>query len=100
MKPPLRSAIRQQRKITLSYRDLREASSERTVWPFALGYFEQVRVLVAWCELRQDFRHFRVDRISQLTLEQTGYPRSRAILLKEWRATQQIPQPKFIADRN
>ncbi|WP_429066705.1 helix-turn-helix transcriptional regulator [Aeromonas bestiarum] len=97
---PLRSAIRQQRKVTLSYRDLRDASSERTVWPFALGYFEQVRVLVAWCELRQDFRHFRVDRISRLKLEEIGYPRSRAILLKEWRATQQIPQPQFIADRN
>ena len=39
-------------------------------------------------------------RISRLTLEEIGYPRSRAILLKEWRATQQIPQPQFIADRN
>lgn len=44
---PLRSAIRQQRKVTLLYRDLKDEASERTVWPFALGYFEQVRVLVA-----------------------------------------------------
>ena len=40
---PLRSAIRQQRKVTLIYRDLKDETSERTVWPFALGYFEQVR---------------------------------------------------------
>ena len=97
---PLRSAIRKQRKVTLSYRDLKEELSERTVWPFALGYFEQVRVLVAWCELRQGFRHFRVDRIAWMQLEDNPYPKSRESLLKEWRATQQIPQPKFIADRN
>lgn len=86
--------------MTLSYRDLKEELSERTVWPFALGYFEQVRVLVAWCELRQGFRHFRVDRIAWMQLEDNRYPKSRESLLKEWRATQQIPQPKFIADRN
>lgn len=96
----LRSAIRQQRKVTLGYRDLKEALSERTVWPFALGYFDKVRVLMAWCELRQDFRHFRVDRIDHLQLEASPYPRSPALLLKEWRAIQQIPQPGFIADRN
>ncbi|MBL0562473.1 helix-turn-helix transcriptional regulator [Aeromonas hydrophila] len=97
---PLRSAIRQQRKVTLSYRDLKEESSERTVWPCALGYFDQVRVLVAWCELRQDFRHFRVDRISAMRLEAEPYPGNRERLLKEWRDSQQIPQPRFIADRN
>lgn len=96
----LRSAIRQQRKVTLSYRDLKEECSKRTVWPFALGYFDKVRVLIAWCELRQDFRHFRVDRIDHLQLEVNPYPRSPALLLKEWRASQRIPQPEFIADRN
>ncbi|MNE79191.1 hypothetical protein D3C80_1756560 [compost metagenome] len=55
---------------------------------------------MAWCELRQGFRHFRVDRIDHLQLEVDPYPRSPALLLKEWRASQQIPQPKFIADRN
>lgn len=96
----LRGAIRQQRKVTLSYRDLKEIGSERTVWPFALGYFDKVRVLMAWCELRQGFRHFRVDRIDRMQLEEARYPRSREQLLKEWRASQQIPQPGFIADRN
>ncbi len=97
---PLRSAIRRQRKVTLSYRDLKEETSERTVWPFALGYFEQVRVLVTWCELRQGFRHFRVDRITRMQPEESRYPKSRESLLKAWRTTQQIPQPRFIADRN
>ena len=97
---PLRSAIRQQRKVTLIYRDLKDETSERTVWPFALGYFEQVRVLVAWCELRQGVRHFRGERITRMQPQDCRYPKSRESLLKVWRATQQIPQPKFIADRN
>ena len=44
--------------------------------------------------------HFRVDRIARMQQEDNRYPKSRESLLKEWRATQQIPQPKFIADRN
>ncbi|MEI9851700.1 MAG: WYL domain-containing protein [Sphingomonas sp.] len=50
--------------MTLSYRDETGAASERVVWPFALAFFDKVRVLLGWCELRQDFRHFRTDRIA------------------------------------
>ena len=37
--------------------------SERTIWPVFLGCAETVRLRTAWCELRQDFRHFRTDRV-------------------------------------
>jgi predicted DNA-binding transcriptional regulator YafY len=81
----IRLAIRQEQKLRIEYRsnDLRE--STRTIWPFMLGFFERVRVVAAWCELRQDYRHFRVDRI--LSMDQAGarYPRRRAVMLKEWR---------------
>ena len=33
------------------------------MWPVILGYAETSRLLVAWCELRQSFRHFRTDRM-------------------------------------
>lgn len=59
----VRQAIREARKIRLSYCDVRGDRSERTVWPVIVGYFDQARVLAAWCELRQEFRHFRTDRI-------------------------------------
>jgi predicted DNA-binding transcriptional regulator YafY len=52
-----------------------------------MGYFEEARVLVAWCETRKEFRHFRTDRISQLAELSQRYPRRRGALLKEWRAT-------------
>ena len=59
----LRSAIRESRKLRLRYRSEASEETERTVWPVILGYAETNRVLVAWCELRQSFRHFRTDRI-------------------------------------
>lgn len=56
--------IREGRKIRIRYRTAEAAeASERTVWPVIIGYAETVRLLAAWCERRQAFRHFRTDRI-------------------------------------
>jgi len=86
----IRQAIRAERKLAISYRDGHAAASRRTIWPFALAFFDRVRVVVAWCELRQAFRHFRTDRISALTLTDTRYPRRRQVLLREWRVAEGI----------
>ena len=87
----IRRAIRSERKLAITYRDLQETGTERTIWPFALAFFDRVRVVVAWCELRQAFRHFRADRIVALTPSETRYPRRRQALLKEWREIEGIP---------
>jgi len=58
-----RAAIRGGRKIRIRYRDEQSRETERTIWPTMIGYAETVRLLAAWCELRQDFRHFRTDRV-------------------------------------
>jgi predicted DNA-binding transcriptional regulator YafY len=58
-----RAWIRAGRKIRIRYRDQHDEDSQRTIWPVIIGYAETVRLLAAWCELRQDFRHFRTDRI-------------------------------------
>jgi predicted DNA-binding transcriptional regulator YafY len=89
--PAIRKAIRTERILELTYGDERGAVSVRRVWPFALTYLEQVRVMVAWCELRQDFRHFRTDRIIEMAPSEVRYPRRRDALLKEWREQQGIP---------
>ena len=83
--PVLRQAIRRERKLAIRYRDAEDRESARTIWPFALGFFEQVRVLVAWCELREDIRHFRVDRLVSVETGSERYPRRRASLIKQWR---------------
>lgn len=86
----LRKAIRNEHKVELHYLDNDGRDSRRTVWPFALGFFEEVRVLAAWCELRQDFRHFRTDRIAEAAMLDNRYPRRRQALLKDWRAVNGI----------
>jgi predicted DNA-binding transcriptional regulator YafY len=86
----LRQAIRIEHKVEIRYRDADGRDSLRTVWPFALGFFDRARVLVAWCELRQAIRHFRTDRIVSLSLSGERYPRRRQALMKEWREQQGI----------
>lgn len=88
----LRRAIRTERKVRIAYADARGRRTERTVWPFALGFFERVRVLVAWCEMRQESRHFRVDRIAWAEAVGERYPRRRRVLLAQWRAREGIPE--------
>jgi hypothetical protein len=55
--------IRSGRKMRIRYRNQEMQESERTISPVILGYAETVRLLIAWCELRQGFRHFRTDRV-------------------------------------
>jgi len=86
----VRKSIRTERKLAITYHDKAGAPSQRTIWPFALGFFDRVRVVVAWCELREGFRHFRADRISRLTATDTRYPRRRQALLKAWREAEGI----------
>ena len=62
----LRQATEARQKLHIGYRDLKEASSQRTVRPLGCFFWGQVWTLAAWCEARQDFRSFRVDRIDTM----------------------------------
>jgi predicted DNA-binding transcriptional regulator YafY len=88
----IRHAIRREYKLQMTYVDVKGDESERLIWPLALGFFEEVHVIVAWCELRLDFRHFRTDRIAKLTPLKTRYPQGRQTLLKKWRDIHNIPE--------
>ncbi|WP_119258883.1 helix-turn-helix transcriptional regulator [Shinella zoogloeoides] len=88
----IRAAIRRERKLRLSYCDAAGVRSERVVWPVALGYFEETRMLVAWCEWRQGYRHFRTERMAAIALLEERFPRRRAAMLKEWRETDAGPR--------
>lgn len=81
----IRRAIRTEHKLDIQYLDQHGNTSQRVIWPCALGFFDRVRVIVAWCELRQEFRHFRTDRIAQLYVMEQNLPRRRQALLKEWK---------------
>jgi predicted DNA-binding transcriptional regulator YafY len=81
----LRSWIRQGRKIVLSYRDEAGRATDRTVWPVAIGFHDAVRLIAAWCELREDFRHFRTDRVAKASFLEERYPARPAALRGAWR---------------
>jgi predicted DNA-binding transcriptional regulator YafY len=88
----IREAIRSERKMLVTYADGEGSATRRTIWPFGLAFYDRVRVVVAWCELRAGYRHFRTDRIKTLKATSKRYPRRRAALLKEWRTLKGIPE--------
>jgi predicted DNA-binding transcriptional regulator YafY len=81
----VREAIRREQKVVIAYEDAEGRRTTRTIWPFAIGFFERARVVVAWCETRRGYRHFRLDRVARLERLATRYPRGRAALLADWR---------------
>lgn len=83
--PVLRRAIRQEHKLDIVYHALSGQQTDRRIWPVALGFFDRVRVLIAWCETRQALRHFRVDRLVSVQPRDEAYAQRRQALLKMWR---------------
>jgi predicted DNA-binding transcriptional regulator YafY len=81
----VRSAIHAQTKIMLGYRDESARETRRTIWPFAVSYWDTVRVVVAWCELRRGFRSFRTDRVVSADFLLERYPIPRTRLTAQWR---------------
>ena len=65
---PVRNAIANKRKLRVRYQSLADDTTERVIRPLALTCFGRVWLLSAWCELRNDFRHFRTDRVERLTV--------------------------------
>ena len=63
----IRECIRKKQFVHFDYLDLNDTSTQRTVRPLALTSFSPVWLLTGWCELRQAFRNFRIDRISGFT---------------------------------
>ncbi|WP_036627901.1 helix-turn-helix transcriptional regulator [Pantoea sp. AS-PWVM4] len=80
----IRAAIRDSKKLLLEYRSAEGKVSKRVVWPVVLGYDLTHCLLIAWCENKKDFRHFRTDRlISVVRLDEyTGM--DRTVLRARW----------------
>lgn len=70
----VRDAINTRTRMFLEYHDAGRETSERIVWPLTLAYWGRSWTLGAWCELRQDFRGFRIDRISVTRALRSTFP--------------------------
>jgi len=82
----LRSAIRETRKLAVAYVDEEGRRTQRTIWPIAMAYYVDVTLLGAWCELRNDFRNFRVDRILGSQLLDQRFEADSGKLMAQWLA--------------
>lgn len=89
---PIRGAIRHERKMWITYRDRNDVPTERTIWPITITFCARVRLLAAWCELREGYRHFRTDRIAGIAEVGERYPRRRQDLIREWREIEGLPE--------
>lgn len=81
----IRKAIRTQAKVKIEYQDELQKPSSRVIWPIAISYFDAQRLIVAWCELRVGFRHFRSDRVLVMTVLEEKYREPRLKLLAKWK---------------
>jgi predicted DNA-binding transcriptional regulator YafY len=80
----IRAAIRDEHKLRLDYGDEKGDRTRRVVWPFAIAYCAESTLVSAWCELRNDFRHFRADRILDCDTLDESFPVSGKELFARW----------------
>jgi predicted DNA-binding transcriptional regulator YafY len=80
----IRAAIRDERKLRLAYSDGKGDRTQRVVWPIAIAYYAEATLVSAWCELRDDFRHFRADRILDCDILSEKFPVRGKELFARW----------------
>lgn len=81
----IRTAIRNREKLSITYMDERENESERIIWPIYIAYMEEKRLIASWCELREDFRAFRTDRIKDGYIVDQPIPLRHDLLWQQWK---------------
>jgi predicted DNA-binding transcriptional regulator YafY len=83
----VRDAINRRRRLFLDYRDADGESTERIVWPLTLAYWGPTWSLGAYCELRNAFRNFRIDRMAQVRVLGSEFPDEPGRRLEDYIAT-------------
>jgi predicted DNA-binding transcriptional regulator YafY len=79
----LRRATWDERIVELDYADVDGNETVRRVMPLSIVFFDQTRVLLAWCCLREDFRTFRLDRIADFRITDDSFRPRRVGMLRE-----------------
>lgn len=83
---PLRAACWDEQAVDITYMDGEGARSERTILPLALFYTETCVTVLSWCCLREDFRMFRTDRMTQILPNGASFQPRRVPLLRDYLA--------------
>ena len=83
----LRRWVREERKVRIEYHDLKGTRTDRLLRPMTMAFFPPVWLLLGWCEVRRDFRAFRIDRIARIEFLPERYPQEPGRRLVDYLAT-------------
>ncbi len=64
----LTKAIKEHRKVKITYYSYVHGDIDRVIHPFDMFYYQSGWGCAAFCELRKDLRHFELNRIREITL--------------------------------
>ena len=87
----VRDAIRDHRKLCIEYRTNAADRMRRIIRPLAIAYYVKNTVIGAWCEKRDDYRHFRTDRIDTLTVLESRFDDPDGALVAGWSRLPRFP---------
>lgn len=96
----LREAVQARRKVRVHYADKAGQPSQRVLWPLGCFYWGAVWTLAAWCEMRQDFRGFRIDRITSPQLFDEPYGHVPGRTLADFLRTVRLAKPVPLIQAN
>jgi len=82
----IRAAIRDSRKLFIGYADGQGRRTNRVIWPIAMAYYVDATLIGAWCELRADYRNFRIERIQSSKVLRERFDQQGGRLFREWSA--------------
>ncbi|WP_439122810.1 helix-turn-helix transcriptional regulator [Marivita sp.] len=80
----LREACWQERIVNFAYTDKHGTSTWREVKPLSIMLFDQSHCLLSWCLMRDAYRAFRLDRMTELTVTDRSFRPDRVPLLKTY----------------
>lgn len=80
----LRKAAWEENEILINYTDAKDENTQRNLKPLSILFMDQALMLLAWCNLRQGFRNFRIDRINTLAITDVSFRPNRVALLRDY----------------
>ena len=89
----IRQSIARRRVLEIDYRDAKDAATLRPVRPLGLYFWGKVWTLGAWCETRNDFRNFRLDRMVGVTMTDRRFVEERGKSLNDFLRKMQAERP-------
>ncbi|WP_343604010.1 YafY family protein [Fluviicola sp.] len=81
----IQQAITEQKQVKITYCSLKDEQLERVVEPIGLVFYAFSWHLIGYCQLRKDYRDFKIDRIQQLRKTMNPFQVEKHLSLSEYK---------------